>query len=93
MADELNHLSIQTARGGKWYASTVSNIEKKGNQVIYRFNQRTPVTPDQLIKLVQSYSSLSFTADGMLVDRLPELTPVELLERVSNTLRHLSVES
>ena len=71
----------------------ISSIERKGNQVTYRFNDRTPVTPEQLIDLVQTYGSLSFTADGMLVDKLPDLTPPELLERVSNMLGHLSVES
>jgi len=71
----------------------VTSIERKGNQVIYRFNERTPVTPDHLIQIVQSFKSLSFTADGMLVDRLPELAPAEILERVSNTLGHLSVKS
>lgn len=29
VADELNRLDIQTARGGKWHASTVSNIVKR----------------------------------------------------------------
>jgi len=71
----------------------VSGIERKGNRIIYRFRDRTPVTPERLIELVRSSDNFSFTADGRLVDRLPEMTPAEILARVSDTMRELSVES
>jgi transcription-repair coupling factor (superfamily II helicase) len=66
----------------------VQTIDRKGDEILMRFHDQTPVSPEKLKGLIEAQRATAFRPDGVLRMRLPK-HGTDVLEQVENVLLEL----